>query len=378
VEYRHRLVESPKKLLVEVRSPGDNTAALRFSVPNQLVGAATHDISTDLLASWHGSIIATLAAEIGSDTQRSLPAWVIQGDKLTHESHNSRSGNVRRRVEQTGEGLLEYLDELGERTDLATVIEYLNSVTVAFYDGVEVSPWRWSRRGAVRDPFQPDTPADWLTQNGKDGPRFLKTLQDFIERHEKIRLQKHARRGNINGMANFLDIFVMLVRVLYVYYQRGSIKWGELIDHGLRMLKVAAYGFETNEGFNNGFLVSIWKNMGRDPTELLAANNELNFTGYLLATLAIVQLVRFVPNEKLPGLPPVRSPSSCLLNDKREIIEALDLVDLGMPSDQSVLSALRDLGLFKELELLRYQYQLMGAQMFHKYRSGSHAKAGCS
>ena len=60
-------------------------------------------------------------------------------------------------------------------------------------------------------------------------------------------------------MANFLDIFVMLVRLLYVYYQRGSIKRGELIDYGLRMLKIASCGFVKNKDYGEGFFYQSGK-----------------------------------------------------------------------------------------------------------------------
>ena len=62
-----------------------------------------HEISTDLLASWHGSIIATLAVEVGSKTERSLPAWVIQGDDSHMKAviaHLGRSSDVSNRAER--------------------------------------------------------------------------------------------------------------------------------------------------------------------------------------------------------------------------------------------------------------------------------------
>ena len=82
---------------------------------------------------------------------------------------------------------------------------------------------------------------------------------EFVERHVKGRLVKHARRGNVNGMENFLDIFTTIVRLLYVYHVRGVVKG--LVGEVIRCIKVATEGVKEQDLKSDGYLLSLAHNL---------------------------------------------------------------------------------------------------------------------
>src|SRR3990167_6792316 len=149
--------------------------------------------------------------------------WVIQEDRLTYEPGEG-GGTTKRRVEETGEGLHELLDEIGNRDGIHGVIDFLQHFNIQFFDGDGNRALSRRFQIAIRDPFQPDVAQDWL-KGGPDKTKDLETaVMEFVERHERHRLRRHAKHGNVNGMENFLDIFTALVRLLYVYAEPGDIR----------------------------------------------------------------------------------------------------------------------------------------------------------
>ena len=54
---------------------------------------------------------------------------------FSHESGGEGSSSTQSRVEESGEGLTEFLEEMGKRDGVAAVIEYLRHTNIRFYDG---------------------------------------------------------------------------------------------------------------------------------------------------------------------------------------------------------------------------------------------------
>ena len=86
---------------------------------------------------------------------------------------------------------------------------------------------------------------------------------EFVERHERQRLRRHAKRGNINGMENFLDVFTALVRLLYVYAERGVVKRGKLIGWFCRFIELATMGNTIEDEPFDGYLSAVSANLDR-------------------------------------------------------------------------------------------------------------------
>ena len=98
--------------------------------------------------------------------------WVIQEHRLTYEPSGEGS-SARQKVEETGEGLAEILDEIGKREGIGAVIEYLRHMNIRFNDeegGLFVGR---KFRLRPRDPFHADMAPEWLLQHQKEDLRQL-------------------------------------------------------------------------------------------------------------------------------------------------------------------------------------------------------------
>ena len=123
----------------------------------------------------------------------------------------------------------------------------------------------------ITDPFESDRTPDWLIQAKAESADLQVAIQDFVERHDRQKLRKHASRGNINGMDNFLDILTSLVRLQYIWLKRSDeaskrvfvkrlffVKW--LCD----WIELATSGRNSEEDSFNGYLYSLWDSLNGD------------------------------------------------------------------------------------------------------------------
>jgi hypothetical protein len=348
--YRHRLKESPTSLRLAIRTPGEPRPRASLEVPNRSKGSATLKISDATLRDANGTILASLVAEVGDRREESPPFWIIQEGRLTHEPSGEGSSSSKSKVEETGEGLTEFLEELGKRDGVAGVVEYLRHLNIRFNDGGSGLKAGRSFRIRIRDPFRADEAPEWLL-NAKEGKADLaEAIYDFADRHEKQRLRKHAKRGNINGMENFLDIFTSLVRLLYVYHVRGVVNRNKLISRFCNYIQIATCGIETSQDYSEGYLYSVYDILG-DPDYLQEVCKELNFLGQIKAALLIVQRVRYIPGEVATwGKPPSR-PSECLPDQSKELRQSICELELNEPPSTDVMKALSDYKMFSDMEI---------------------------
>jgi hypothetical protein len=182
---------------------------------------------------------------------------------------------------------------------------------------------------------------------------------DFVNRHIKGPLVKHTRRGNVNGMENFLNVFTAIVRLLYVYYVRGKVKRGGLIGSVIRGIEVATAGVDTDDLTCDGYLLSVADNL-QDDDLLQQASDTVNFAGHIRAALMIVQRVRFVPNEPNPYGPPPRRPRECLRTLSSEVRESFAEAGLAEPSRTDVMEALEQYRMFTDKELSELRSEFSG------------------
>jgi len=190
----------------------------------------------------------------------------------------------------------------------------------------------------------------WLLDAEANKMTLAEAIYDFVDRHERQRLRKHVKRGNINGMENFLDIFTALVRLLYVYHVRGIVNRLQLIGRICGYFEIATIGTDESKRRRNGYLYNLFENLDHNSRYLQEVINELNFLGHLRAALVIVQKVRFVPGEKTPQGTPQR-PSDCLPQKKEQIKNTIKELGLEEPSQQEVIKALKEYNMFTAAEL---------------------------
>lgn len=338
LSYSDNLQPPSTTLRLQLRTPNEIHPRASLPVPKGR-NYAVVSVPESVLSESYGTLLATLVAESDGEKVESFPAWVIQEHRLTYEPGEG-SSSPRSRVEETGEGLPEFLDELGKRDGKAAIIEYLNRTTIRFQDGGGAGPGQRSFRLTLRDPFQADIAPEWLINLKGASDDLEQALYDFADRHEKRRLCKHAERGNINGMTNFLDIFRALVRVLFVYYKLGVTKRGKLIGRFCRYLELATSGNDSENEACDGYLYSLYDNLSGDVDLLQKVCDEANYLAEVRALLLIVQKIRFDPNESpLYGTKATR-PREVLQQYAKGVAEAIRECGLDEPSADAVQRAL--------------------------------------
>lgn len=358
ITYWQRLQFKPTSLRLAIRTPNEKHPRAFFNVPNRDNGSAAVLLPESALTDAYGTILASLIAEADAQREESPPTWVVQKARLTHEPSGEGSSLVKSNIEETGEGLPEFLEELGRRDGVAAVIEYLRHLNIRFSDGDGRFPSGRKFKLRIRDPFRSDSAPEWLLHARTDTSNLTEAIYDFVDRHEKQRLRKHVTRGNINGMENFLDIFTTLIRLLYVYYVRDVVNRHHLIERICRYLEIATIGTDEKED-RNGYLYKLFENLDHDTRYLQEVINELNFLGHLRAALVIVQKVRFFPGEKALWGPSPQRPSDCLPQKKEQIKDTIKELGLEEPSRQEIMKALQEYNMFTAAELTEREKEIV-------------------
>ncbi len=357
VSYRHRLAAKPSSLRLAIHTPGEQRPRASLNLPNKENGTATLHFPDSALKDAHGTVLASLVAEVGGKREESPSIWVIQEGRLTYEPSGEGSSSSKSKVEESGEGLTEFLEELGKRDGVSAVIEYLRHLNIPFNEG------EGGRRGdrmfrlRVSDPFHADVAPDWLL-NAKEGTTNLaEIIYDFVDRHEKRCLRKYAKHANINSMENFLVIFTELVRLLYVYHVRGFVHRLQMIGRLCNYVEIATCGFENDQDSSEGYLYGVYDNLG-DPDYLQEVCDELNFLGNVRAAFAIVQRIRYVPGETVIRKAPPKRPSECLPDRGKRLREAIKKCDFNEPSKTDIMKALCDYKMFSVGELAELEKEI--------------------
>jgi hypothetical protein len=358
VSYWHRLAAKPSSLRLAIRTPGEQRPRALLNLPNKENGTATLSPPETALRDAHGTILASLVAEVGDKREESHPIWIIQEGRLTYEPSGEGSSSAKSRVEESGEGLTEFLEELGKRDGVSAVIEYLRHLNIRFNDGGGGLHGGRMFRLRIRDPFHADIAPDWLLNAKGDTSNLAEAIYDFVDRHEKQRLRKHAKRGNINGMENFLDIFTALVRLLYVYYVRGFVQRGKLIGRFCNYLEVATTGIDTSEDYSDGYLSTLHDALN-DSKYLQEVCDELNFLGHIRAALVILQRIRYVPGETATWGTPPKRPSECLPDLRKRLRDAIKECGLKEPSKAGITKALGEYKMFSPAELAEMETEIV-------------------
>lgn len=354
VEFRCRVEPKPDKLSLALRGFRDIDPLKSWSVPVKDSGTRSVRLSDSIMSQLGGAATVSLVATSSGVRTEGAPTWIVQQAKLTQEHSGGSSHGVKRKIEDTGAGLPEFLEELGRAEGIKVVIDYLTRLTIRFYDGAAFDGKGGRFRLKRNDPFRPDTPAEWLTKS-KNKAEMEEAIMDFVDRHERIRLRRHAERGNLNGVENFLDIFVTMIRLLYVYHRQGSVNRMRLLGTIPRYVQIATVGFETSSDSSYGFLKSLAHNLSGDPSLLQKRCEAVNIAGHLRAALFVGQMVRWDQWEENGP----RLPRHCFPSQLKELKEGLEAAGLPWPSVSATVEALQQYQMLNDLELAEWRRQLV-------------------
>lgn len=361
VSYSHGLADTPSSLRLAIRAAGEARTRLSVSLTNRQKGNEAITIHESALADAHGTLLATLVAETTEGRRESDPLWIIQPHRLTYEPGEGSSSS-KSRVEETGEGLLDYLNEIGKRDGIAGVVEYLRHLNIRFSGGGKNFGSR-KFRIQIRDPYCTDKAPDWLVAGKSQSDDVAAAIIDFTKRHEKRRLRKHAEAGNINGIENFLDIMRTMVELTYAHYlmeEVPKIGRGHVISVTLRCLELATSGIEKEDDPWDGFLYTMWDSLDGDVETLQQVLTETAYTAEVRAILLIAQKVRFMPDEKvLSGKPPQR-PRQVLVKWAKMVSNAIAECELEEPSAEEVERVLESYRMFSKADIADMIGELSG------------------
>lgn len=349
VKFLLRLDEVTDPLRLILKVPGNSKPIFSKTLTIKADENYTRIRLTDgCLSQIQGPLFAILEAGVS----KSVPVWVIQESKLTHEGGSSVRMDPRETIEESGEGLLEALDDIGLKNGTAAVIEYLGRLNIRFHDGsTRIGSYRKFRLD-IRDPFLDDSIPDWLLRVPTGKASLADAIEEFVERHEHQRLARHCRKGNLNGLANFRDIVVTLVQLLVVNYRRGVLKSGIVIKHLTEIIEYAVGSIQEDE-IETGFLHAIFDNYD-NVEEVQAACDECEFLANIWAVFTILQKTRF---ESGANPKPERFGLAYPFYRKR-LKDSVDELGLKKPSKQNVLAAIQKLGLFLPEQIEEFKVEL--------------------
>jgi hypothetical protein len=293
-----------------------------------------------------GTLLATIIAESDGQKFESSPYWIVQESRLTYEPGEPQSSSESKIVE-TGEGLAEFIDDLGKREGVNAVIEYLRHLNIRYEDGagggVGLRPFKLK----MHDPYRPDEAPKWLLEAHINTEDLADAIYEFTDRHEHRRLLRHVARGNINGIGNYLDILTALTRILYIYYARNVISWQQVLKRLLKYVQLSTGGATSEEYAFGGYLLSVVENLGSDSDLIQEACDETNFLAEVRAVLWFAQYLRFTGSKDRKGLQ-VRD---MLPSHVRGFNDFLQIHGFDQPTKESVHNSLHRYSVFSPTDL---------------------------
>lgn len=276
------------------------------------------------------------------------PAWIIQEASLTRVFENNGGFSPKEMlIQESGEGLAEYLDHLAAAKGLEAVIAYLENLNIRFQTDRSRVGGRGRYTLNAHDPHKPDDAADWmrsdaLSSETKD--RLRLAVLEFIERHEKRVLHAHARNPTLNGVANLLDVLRACVRLLYLYWERNCLNRHDVVHHCKRCLQLLGEGLEDEESY--GFLAELKE---RFHGSLNTARDSLISHQFFSSAWTVLLIARRVRADlsRMSGKSPERLDSL-----RQPLLKAFGLLQASTPSREETAAALEEFRLLSETERL--------------------------
>ena len=284
-------------LRLVIRNVRDEFMSLSVNVSISDTGKARITLEPSQVAQVESAAICELLAEYGEDRLTSNPVALVQLNRLFRQPGNSGNhSNPLKNIAETGEGLGKYVDALG---DFQEVIEFYRQTNIRFNDGTQGRAVGGGPTFRPRDPFVPDTPSGWGSiPVGADVEELRESIRDFVKRHQKQKLERHYKRGNINGLENFLDIFRTTNSELLKWHSRQSEIGDRIVPHGYVVPMILTniellIGAPSGEGEkSDGFIGTIKRNLQSERELVLARLEDLQVASMVRAAIEAALDVR--------------------------------------------------------------------------------------
>jgi hypothetical protein len=334
----------PDRAIVALKHFSEREPVFTRDVKVVASGLEEFMLPPEVSGGFSGAVLCYLVASKGGVLQSSVPMWLIQEHRLTHEPAEV-GGNSGREAEvrETGRGLVEHLDEAGSRTEL---IRRLMELNIRYQDDSRGRGGGHGFRVKIRDPFHPDTMPDWLKLSREQFPDLGEAIYNFADRHRDRVLSRHERKANINGLSNFIDVMVATSGVLFVYLRRGVLAQHQVTPRLREYLNIFTGTFpQYRDEEATGYLARVYTNRQGEPGLLRKTFEERNVAEHLRALLLVAQVVR-----SGDGFDASRAGSQLpMLTDQIEGFE--NRIGLGRATAAQIGKALEDYEMLTEQEL---------------------------
>lgn len=136
--------------------------------------------------------------------------------------------------------------------------------------------------------------------NEKEG--LDKAICDFVDRHQKRILLQHAKRGNVNGLKNFMDVFLETNQLIFLWYRRRALKASKAVSKIMKNICIVAVEDDLFD-FPAAYLTTLIK-MQKGNLKLLAETLvSYEVPGHLRAALLLLQIIRWEDDGKTKKSP---------------------------------------------------------------------------
>jgi hypothetical protein len=261
-----------QSLTLRIRNYNEALAVLSIPMHGTSRGSALLELDENQIGQIRGAAVCEIkgTGKAGQDVLSNPVALIQLYHLLRERPAHGGSRNPLQAISESGENLVPYVDSL---SSVREAVEFFDNCSIRFFDGEHGTHRHGQGMWKPRDPFKADTPVNWLNvPTGASTADLRRAIWEFVERHQWEKLYKHVRRGNLNGLPNFLDIFRTLNGLMLTYHSRTIAGDEPVIPHGyistgiMLNLELLIGPFEVREDAfeGNGFISSILANVKGD------------------------------------------------------------------------------------------------------------------
>jgi hypothetical protein len=256
-----------RQLAVNIKNYNEAQPFLSLHV-GSIMAQASVRLNENQIGQIHGAALCQLkGVQDGREITSNKVALVQLHELFQERNADSARYNRVRKISETGEELMAHLDSL--RT-VREAVEFLDHCSIRFEDGEAAGRGGGRPNWKARDPFVPDIPKQWLSQlSGSTAESLQDAVWRFVERHQDEKLRKHVRRGNLNGLPNFLDIFRTLNSLLIAFNRKllngvPVVPFPYVVEGIRTNLDLLMGAHDTEDGYIPGFVDAINANVRGD------------------------------------------------------------------------------------------------------------------
>ena len=253
------------------------------------------EVDENTIGELKGAVRCYLTTSIENRQIVSVPYWLVQESSLTYEKREDNSDSEKQRqIQDSGRGLTEHIEYLAKNEGIKAVIEYLMNLNLRYFEGTTRV---FGSRGTFfrpHDPSRADVVPEWIQKlHEEDRITLEQAYFDFADRQIHRILQRHAQKGNINGIRNFMDAFITICKMMYKGYKNGILLPLCAMERICHCIYSLTEGHKFGDAEFDGYLNTMIKTQAGNKKRILKALKEVNALAHLQLSLFMAQEIRW-------------------------------------------------------------------------------------